>query len=327
MKLVNRWFSRFLKDTIFKEFFTLPLTPVETEISQEAVNRKYSPTIVSSVFWAFLTIPAAIFLDLSTITLVLVPIAMVTGSAWFAISLSVVKAKFAGFGNTLTQNILESFVTSLLFMLFMAVISLLQNNLHFLQVYNNSLTQTIAAILTMMTIIRIVYLIIVGSIKYDMNDAMLTGQNEAAQEFFTRSMNFSYQVTDLIRRESNIQATNYYISDGFSRIFNTAIILQKNKGKDSTKAERLNELVLQVLKSPEMEQNKVHRIFLEVLLGFKELLNPNNKAARKIGYVDIEMDCLQKNPKEGNRAKALRYATIFTLLYEIVTDEGQDIFL
>ena len=160
-----------------------------------------------------------------------------------------------------------------------------------------------------------------------MNDAMLTGQNEAAQQFFTNSMSFSYQVTDLIRRDDNIQTTNYYISDGFSRIFNTMTIIQEEKGKDFSKAKKLNELVLRILRNPQMNQKEVWVTFLTALLGFKDLLNPNNNAAKKIGYIDIEIDCLKNNNKESDRAKALRYATIFTLLYEIITDEGQDIFL
>lgn len=317
---------------LFKSFFSIDLTPVESEIAHGATH-KYSYVFLSAFLWSLLSIPTVIFLDIGVIGVVLTPIAIVSGTAWFAVSLSTVKAKFIDFGNVLTRNIMESFMLSLFVMVYMAVVALNKNMIH-IDIPSDILywIYVVSGIFGAIVSIRIIWLITAGSLQYDMNDAMLTGQNEASQKFYEQSLSFSYQVTELIRKEADIKVTNYYIADAFSRIFNVVIRALRDKN-DTNLTQTLNninifnEQVLVVLKNPEMEQGKVQDIFLEALMNFKGLLNTENKSAQKIGYVDIEIECLKSNTHDSDRIKALRYATIFTLIYEILTDEGEDIFL
>ncbi|MBI2414650.1 hypothetical protein HYV31_02300 [candidate division WWE3 bacterium] len=321
--------ENYFKNSVFNNFFKIELNPVELSIAKESITSKYTQGLKASLLYGVLIIPTLLFVDTTVLGSVLIPITMVSGTAWFAVSLVNIKRKFEPFGNELTIDLYRAFTTSLMFLALMALISL--NSQIFGRVtawgINYPLVSYVAGLIGTLLVFKMIYDVFLGATKYDMNDSMLTGQSEAAQQFFTKSLDFSHQVTDLIRRDENIQTTNYYISDGFSRIFNTIMMIQQQRGVSFTKAQNLNEQILTVLKHPDMPQEEVEKIFFSSLLGFKDLLNKNNNSAKKIGYVDIEIECLKSNTAESSRIKALRYATVFTLMYEIVTDEGQDIFV
>jgi len=329
---VHKFIENHLRHRTFKDFYQSDITSVEEDIATSGIAEVFAPVILRALFWAALTLPAVVSLNTSNVALFLTPIAFVAGSAWFILSLSTIKLKFKHFAGDITKNIFESFLTSLLIMLFIALFALntsavtieytLQSNTYF---------KIFSAVLASIVTIRIVYLIVVGSIQYATNDAMLTGQRELMQEYFRRSLSFTYMVADLIRKEPDIKVTNYYISDAFSRIFNVAKHHLVNRAKPGfeekvKEIEELNKDALAVLSNPERDQDEVNKTFLTLLLGFKKLLNTKNKSARKISYVEIEIDCLEKN-KDSHRVIALRYATIFALIYEILQDEGEDIFL
>lgn len=326
--------EKHLTKIVFRDFYSAEITPVEESIATSGITEIFTPAILKALFWASLGLPAVITLDTTKVSLFLTPIAFIAGTAWFIISLSTIKLKFKNFSADITKNIFESFLTSLFMMLFMALIALnssvivtnitLSNNvLYYIKVISAVLASTVA--------IRIVYLIVIGSIQYATNDAMLTGQRELMQEYYRRSLSFLYLVADLIRKEQDVKVTNYYISDAFSRIFNIAKNYVKKQSKQNyvKKLENINKLndkALEVLSNPEENQERIQKIFFGLLAGFKELLNPNNKAAQKINYINIEYECLEKG-HDSSRATALRYATVFALIYEILQDEGEDIFL
>lgn len=321
--------EKFFRKFIFHNFFKIDLNPVEISIANDSLTSKYSQGLKTSLISGLFIFPTLLFVDTSVLSSVLIPITMVSGTAWFAVSLVNIKKKFEPFGNELTIDLYKAFMTSLIFLSLMTLVSLNPQIFARITIWGKMVPwlSMVAGIIGTVLVFKMIYDVFLGATKYDMNDSMLTGQSEAAQQFFTKSLDFSHQVTDLIRRDDNIQTTNYYISDGFSRIFNTIATIQDQRGKSSSKTRKLNDQVLTVLKNPALSQKEVDKIFLNSLYGFKELLNKNNGSAKKIGYVDIEVDCLKNNFKENDRMKALRYATIFTLLYEIITDEGQDIFL
>lgn len=319
--------EKHLIKTVFRDFYSADITPVEENLATSGIKEIFVPVILKSFFWALLGLPAAITLNTTNVSLFLTPIAFIAGTAWFIISLSTIKLKFKNFSADITKNIFESFLTSLFLLLFIALIALSssavtpnliisENVMHYVRV--------VSAILASGVAIRIVYLIVIGSIQYATNDAMLTGQRELMQEYYRRSLSFLFQVADLIRKEPDVKVTNYYISDAFSRVFNVA----KNSvnGEKQKVIDQLNTKALEILASPEKDQKKIYQTFIDLLTGFKKLLNPNNKAARKINYIDIEYQCLKK-ANDSPRATALRYATVFALIYEIIQDEGEDIFL
>lgn len=320
--------------TVFKNFYHADITPVEENLATSGIKEIFTPVIVKALFWASLGLPAIVTLDTTTVSLFLTPIAFIAGTAWFIISLSTIKLKFKDFSADITKNIFESFLTSLFMMLFMALIALIGSAITInVSIPENPLyyVKIVSALLASCVAIRIVYLIVIGSIQYATNDAMLTGQRELMQEFYRRSLSFLYLVADLIRKETDTKVTNYYICDAFSRTFNIAKNYVKKQSKQNYEKkleiiDNLNNKALVVLANPEKDQEKIHTIFFELLTGFKRLLNPNNKAAQKINYIEIEYQCLKKG-NDSSRMVALRYATTFALIYEILQDEGEDIFL
>jgi len=331
---MRKYIEKHLITTVFKDFYSADITPVEENIATNGIKEIFTPVILRALCWAALGLPATITLDTSNVSLFLTPIAFIAGTAWFIISLSTIKLKFKNFSVDITKNIFESFLTSLFLMLFIAVIALNSSIFAVKMIFPELIMYylKIASVLLASTVaIRIVYLIVIGSIQYATNDAMLTGQRELMQEYYRRSLSFLYLVADLIRKESDVKVTNYYISDAFSRIFNIAKNYVKkqskqNYGKKLEEIENLNNKALEVLSCPEKNQEKIQHIFYSLLTGFKDLLNPNNKAAQKINYINIEYQCLEKG-HDSPRATALRYGTVFALIYEILQDEGEDIFL
>ncbi len=331
---MRKFIEKHLIQKVFKDFYSADITPVEKSTATGGIKEVFTPVILKALFWALLGLPAGITLNTTNVSLFLTPIAFIAGTAWFIISLSTIKNKFKNFSADITKNIFESFLISLFLMLFIALIALNSSLVTTNIVIPANLTyfvKVMSAILASIVAIRIVYLIVVGSIQYATNDAMLTGQRELMQEFYRRSLSFTYEVRDLIRKEPDPQVTNYFISDAFSRILNTAKYFVKKAAKKDYREklhmiDRLNDKALTVLTGQVKDQIEVHGIFYSLLVGFKDLLNPNNKAAQKINYIDIELRCL-KEGKDNPRATSLRYGTVFGLIYEILQDEGEDIFL
>lgn len=331
---MRKFIEKHLIKTVFKDFYSADITPVEEKTATGGIKEIFTPVILRALFWAALGLPAVITLNANNVSLFLTPIAFVAGTAWFIISLSTIKYKFRNFSADITKNIFESFLTSLFLLLFIALIALnssvVVTNV-VLPVNIMYLIKVMSAVLASIVAIRIVYLIVIGSIQYATNDAMLTGQRELMQEYYRRSLSFIYLVADLIRKEPDVKVTNYYISDAFSRIFNLARNYVKKAAKQNYEKklvtiDDLNNKTLEVLANPEKNQEKIQQTFFSLLTGFKKLLNPDNKAAQKINYINIEYKCLGKG-NDSSRAIALRYATVFALIYEILQDEGEDVFL
>ncbi len=118
---MNHFFERVLF-RILKNFFAINLSATERDIAIDSVRLKYTPAIVKSFLLSLLLLPGVFFLDSSILVSVLIPITMVSGTAWFAVSLANIRKKFEGFGNELTRDLFSSFVLSL-FALFLITIS------------------------------------------------------------------------------------------------------------------------------------------------------------------------------------------------------------
>jgi uncharacterized membrane protein len=181
-------------------------------MADDSVKEKYAPSIKAAILYSLLLIPSLLLLDTSIVISVLIPTTMVAGTAWFSVSLASMKKKFEKFGMELTTNLFLAFVLSLI-MLFLATLTSLTKVVWSPyipeNIKTNSLILTISAILAVIVVGKLLYSIFAGSLKYDVNDAMLTGQNEAAEKFFKKSLSLLFTTSQQLRQGMELQVANY----------------------------------------------------------------------------------------------------------------------
>ena len=120
--LSGHMIENFFRNSVFNNFLKIELNPVEVAIANESLISKYTRGLKSSLIAGVLIIPTLLFVDTSVLSSVLIPITMVSGTAWFAVSLVNIKRKFEPFGNELTVDLYTAFMTSLVFLALMSLI-------------------------------------------------------------------------------------------------------------------------------------------------------------------------------------------------------------
>ena len=81
-------YHKIIKEIILKDFFKIDLSNIEKKIAIESVNEKYANCVKNALISAIFIFPAALFLETGILINVLIPITMVAGTAWFAVSLA-----------------------------------------------------------------------------------------------------------------------------------------------------------------------------------------------------------------------------------------------
>jgi len=224
-------FRYFLQNIVLKNFFKIELSGLEKELALESVQKKHIGALKTSFFFGLLALPAILFIDTIVLVSALVPITMVSGTAWYAVSLANVKKKFEQFGLELTTDLVRSFVTSLILLVLIVLVSInpsisrpaveLAEKYPFLPL--------ISGLLGTLVVIKLVYDIYVGSVKYDINDSMLAGQSESAEKYFRKSLSILNTCSENLKKNDDPVVSNYYIGLAFYEIFSFVVI---TKGYD-----------------------------------------------------------------------------------------------
>lgn len=321
----------FINNFVLKSFHKINLSSKEREIADEAVNDKYIPSIQKSLFLSILLIPATLLLDTSIILSILIPITMVAGTAWFSVSLASMKEKFERFGLELTLNLFTAFVLSLLMLFLLSVTSMTKFLwADFISNYSNNVYLLItAAFLGIFVVWYLMWSVFTGSLKYDMNDSMLAGQNEAAELFFKRSLSLLYQTSDLLRSNpASDQVANYSLGVAFFEIFSYMKEIGIDKDSLSKSLERTNQLIME----PSMKIDKADTIATD-LLG--ELINDYIKKDNIKGLLDNksyqairdELSCLKNNKKEDRAMIDLRISVALQEIATLLDSHGETLFI
>jgi len=121
---MKKYLENIIRKLLFKDFFEIELTGSEKATAEESISDKYTSGLFSSILLGLLSFPTVLFIDVSILVSVLIPITMVSGTAWFAVSLVNIKKKFESFGNDLTKDLFRSFCTSLIMLSLIAFASL-----------------------------------------------------------------------------------------------------------------------------------------------------------------------------------------------------------
>ena len=327
MKKKNIW-ERFINKFVLENFFKISLTSMEKEIAIISVKEKYAKCLRNSIINGILIFPAIIFLDTQIIISVLIPITLVAGAAWFSISLSNVKKKFENFGFELTTNIFESFVTSLLMLILISAVSLINEFLSpLISLFQNKLIILTSGILGILIIFKIIYKIFTGSIKYDINDAMLIGQAEVAEKFFKKSLSFLNITSDNLRDGKHMEVANYCIGLSFFEIYTYINTLEVFDKKEIDKhLDTSNSLI----DNPTMDKEESKKIAIDLInqfLFYVKIKN-NENVNKSIRGIKDELRNLSKKTKikESKQMIDTRLGIIFQEIAEMIHDAGENLF-
>ncbi|HLD21793.1 MAG TPA: hypothetical protein VJB65_02740 [Patescibacteria group bacterium] len=317
--------SHFIKKYILKNFLAIDLSGVEKTITDDSIAVKYVPAIRGALFISALMIPAILFLPTGTLMNVLIPVTMVTGTAWFAVSLANIRKKFESFGIELTMQMFRSFTASLLILGLLTLFSLLTNIFAPLISWGQGkpLLQILATFLGIGGVFTILWDVFAGALKYDINDAMLTGQSEAAEKFFKKSLSLLYSSAENLRNGKGLEVANYYLGLSFFEIFSFI----KATGVLNGHLQALMDKALHLKHHPAMPQAEADTISLHLIEKFIEYCvnAEGEKSEKSFNNIKDEYESL-KNENEPQAIVDTRLSIIFEEIAELLELQGEGLF-
>jgi hypothetical protein len=325
--------KHFISTKILRRFYEIELSSYERKMADGAVAQKYAPAVATAIGYAILLVPALLLLDTAIVVNVLIPTTMVAGTAWFAVSLASMKKKFEDFGMELTKHLFEAFALSLT-MLFMATLSSLTSVAWrplIPPVANHWTVHLGAAFLAILVVGKLLYSIFAGSLKYDINDAMLTGQNEAAERFFKQSLSLLHTTSHQLRQGMPLQVANYSLGLAFHEVFENVRELHTSAIGD------INDLVMRADKlilRPAMKQEDADQIVFSLIESFMAACSPRQEVIKNRSFKAIkdELECLKANAdvtgpeKEQQGMVDTRMAIVFSEMSNLIEEFGPSLF-
>ena len=253
---------------------------------------------------------------------------MVSGTAWFAISLSNVRKKFEKFGTSLTENLFSGFLSSIVILLLLAFFSLnpeIFSKIFFLKKF--FWIKFFAGICGFLVVAKLIYKIIIGSIKYDINDAMLTGQSELAEKYFRRELSFLYRTANILKFGKNLEIANYHLGMVFYEIFSFIKLHFKSKKINNKKLDQLIFESENLKKNPVIPQKKADELSLQFIKNFLNYCENLDDEKVRNDFFDIqnEIACIEKNG-EPQKLVDTRFAIIFEKIAEMFENQGETLF-
>lgn len=316
----------FFRNIVFKNFLKIDLSAVEIATAEESLTTKYAHGAKASLVYGLLIIPTLLFVDTAILSSVLIPITMVSGTAWFAVSLVNIKKKFEPFGNELTIDLYRSFLTSLIFLSLMTLVSL--NSSIFSPVTSWGAQYPALGIaaggLGTLLVLKMIYDVFLGATKYDMNDSMLTGQSETAEKYFKRSLSLLNSCASHLRTETSADTTGYFAGLAFYEVFNYAL---QSKGENTN----IKQLVsaTELLKShPPRTKTEIAAKCVYLIEQF--LINVTNltddRTRKSYKNIQLELSSIREGTNDSQAVFNLRIATILDEMEDMLAGQGEMLF-
>jgi hypothetical protein len=324
----TRLLERLLRRVILGEFFRIPLSRLEAETAEKALRFKYAPAVRYALAYGILLVPAVVMLDTSIVVSVLIPTTMVAGTAWYSVSLASMKKKFENFGMELTTDLFVAFALSLV-MLFLATSASLAKTVgvELSPRYTLSWAKYGAAALALVAVGKLLYAIFAGSIKYDINDAMLTGQNEAAERYFKASLSLLHTTSAALRHSRSLQVANYSIGLAFYEVFSNVKVLYEGRvlgAKLSEWIESSNRLI----RNPSMGKEEADGLALELVRAFAAACFQTPSVTEHKSYMALrdEIKCIAENTGEEQAMTDTRMSVVLTEISNLLEEFGLSLF-
>src|ERR1051326_1524571 len=319
-----------LRRLILGEFFKIPLSKLESGTAENALRLKYVPAVRSALIYGALLLPAVFMLDTSIVVSVLIPTTMVAGTAWYSVSLASMKKKFENFGLELTTDLFVAVALSLA-MLFLATTASLAKTvgLELPPMVTPPWTRYGAGVLALIAVGKLLYEIFAGSIKYDINDAMLTGQNEAAERYFKASLSLLHTTSTALRQSRSLQVANYSIGLAFYEVFSDV----KGLYEDRVPSAKLSEWIEksnQLIRNPSMSKEEADALALELVQAFVAACSqkPDVDVTKHKSYDALleEIRCLTNNTGEEQAMTDTRMSVVFKEISNLLEEFGLSLF-
>lgn len=215
-----------LVEQYLKTLRKLGLNSQEAFAVNDAVDNKYVPTLRNAAIASLAALPGILVQeDPNKAYVILGIITSVTGIAWFTITLEKVKEKFLEFGTELTANMLEAFLTTLLIIAMMSGAGLAEEQIAYIgnlaseagidirTIISSAEFKALAVAASIGVGARIVSNTIKSTIKFDTNDALLTGTTEAAKRFYEQSLSDLRKAANLMKEEHSLENANFNIAN------------------------------------------------------------------------------------------------------------------
>ncbi|MBP9817893.1 CYTH domain-containing protein [Candidatus Shapirobacteria bacterium] len=325
---MEKMLQTFFERITFKNFFRIDLTTTERNTAYESLNEKYTKGLRESLIYGLIALPCILFIDISLLVSVLIPITMVSGTAWFAVSLVNIKKKFENFGNELTKDLYRTFCTSLILLTLISIVSL--NNKLFSVIIefgsSSSIIVFLSGLMGTMVVAKMIYDVFAGATKYDMNDSMLTGQNEAAEKYFRRSLSLLSSCADSLRKSNvSIGVSSYHLGLAFYEIFNYVKI---SKGASDEINEMIN-LSETVKSSPPTTLKSMRDVSIDLIEKvMSAITNKQEKnTIKSLRNVQAELTSIKNNKSEEIDLLNLRLATILEEMEDLLMSQGEALFM
>lgn len=316
----------FFRNIVFRSFLKIDLNAVEMTTAEEALTTKYVRGAKESLMYGLLIIPTLLFVDTSILSSVLIPITMVSGTAWFAVSLINIKKKFEPFGNELTIDLYRSFLTSLIFLSLMTLVALNKFIFSPIESWGEQypLLSFVAGGIGTLLVLKMIYDVFSGATKYDMNDSMLTGQSETAEKYFKRSLSLLNSCASHLRTGISADTTGYFAGLAFYEVFNY-ILLSKGEQPEVRQLVSNTELLKsQPPKTKKEIASKCVYLIEQFLINVTNLADNRTKKSYK--NIQLELSSVRENTNESQAVFNLRLATILEEMEDMLAGQGEMLF-
>ena len=245
------------------------------------------------------------------------------------------------FGIQLTYDLLVSFISSLLVLFVIVVLAINP----WIKVFIVSIiTQgeaefatsisTFSGILAALGLARIFFKLISGTIKYDANDSMLSGQNEKAEIYFKRALSDLRRTATDLRRDLSLELANYHLSWALE-YFCLDLLKTKAHSKKSENIQ-LREVVkaLQDIRAnPNINQPQADKAFVTTIKIIMEQISGNGREEQKeelseyydiVAHINNGVEYLEGDRSKNSAIQDARFARVLDLLSDL-TEKYHDV--
>ena len=287
-------------------------------------------------------LPALFFIDADNIQSVLIPVVFVSGTAWFAISLASMREALSDFGIQLTYDLLLSFIASLLVLFVIAVLAInpwiKDFVVHIVTQGNEELAYGISifsGVLAALMLARIFFKLISGTIKYNANDSMLSGQNEKAEIYFKRALSDLRRTAADLRRNLPLQLANYHLSWALE-YFCLDLLKTKahSKKSENTQLWEMVKVLQEIRANPDINQQQADKAFVTTIIIIMQQIagDKNNDENREelygyyeiIGHIENGLRYLEDDKSKNSTIQDVRFARVLDLLSDL-TEKYHDV--
>lgn len=313
MKVLDAPFEWYAKNQV-KPLLELDPNPKERGMIEESIRGKYIPATRNSIIAAGLGVPGIVTSpDAATIMIILTAVFTTTGVAWFTMSLKEVKEKFSPFGTQLTSYMLQAFLSTLLMTVISAGYTLASPEIQ--AIFNwateagvklempNGLGIVAAKTGTLLSGSFAIKRLVSAVIKFDANDAMLTGSSDAAKKFFEKSISTLRDASRILKDKHSLESANLQIGTALNDYYEYLLEI-----KAPIPTELDPEILQKLISNPCMKQDKFDTKLVPMLKSciaqFKEFISETKPAEIHRFKTSMDMICnLEQQYQNDNAPK------------------------